>query len=240
MRALLLLSVVGAALFLLLLVTDNALRVSETEKAVSHALPSPPADRTLRAWGSNLPALVRQPAARPPQSPGGSSDKDKQLAVSGNPPEVKVDGTGQEPVEWAKVVLAARAHSEPSVSSPTIRFYTMGAELQVVGRRDGWIALLDPATQERGWVFEPYVSAIEMPSRTTVDSPIEVEFSKPKLTNAALPTSKPRSRSAKPAAQVSDKYVTKSELQRGRWSKRDDRRRRFGLFRRRFATFDSW
>ena len=55
MRGLLLLSIVGVALYALLLFTDNVLRDSETEDAFAKAQPSQTADRTLRAWGSNLP-----------------------------------------------------------------------------------------------------------------------------------------------------------------------------------------
>ena len=52
----------------------------------------------------------------------------------------------QEPVEWAEIMLAARAHSEASVSSPTIRFYTPGIQLQILRRQDGWVEVIDPAT----------------------------------------------------------------------------------------------
>ena len=58
MRGLLLLSIVGVALYALLLFTDNALRESHTEEAFGKPQPSHAAERTLRAWGHNLPALV--------------------------------------------------------------------------------------------------------------------------------------------------------------------------------------
>jgi hypothetical protein len=136
-------------------------------------------------------------------------------------------------------MLAARVHSEASVSSPTIRFYRPGTELQVVSRENGWLQLLDPATQERGWIFGNYLSSIDGPSRTqaAMDSPIEDGLSEPIPTKPVLPSSKKRSRSAKPATQVFDDVITKSELRRGRWARRDNRRRGFGLFGR-FAGFD--
>ena len=67
-------------------------------------------------------------------------------------------------LEWAKVTLAARVHSEASVSSAIIRFYPPGTVLQVVRRENGGLERLDPATQERGWVFEKYLSSIDGPS----------------------------------------------------------------------------
>jgi len=51
------------------------------------------------------------------------------------------------------VVLAATLRSEGSVSSPTVRIYPPGTELQVIGRVDGWYQVSDPLTQERGWIF---------------------------------------------------------------------------------------
>ena len=59
-----------------------------------------------------------------------------------------------EPVEWAKVVFAAKAHGDASSSSPTLRFYQPGTALRVVGRQNRWVQITDPTSGERGWVFE--------------------------------------------------------------------------------------
>ena len=151
-------------------------------------------------------------------------------------------GALQAQPETAKVVVAARVHSEPSVSSPTVRFFSPGTELQVVRRESGWVELFDPATQERGWVFESYVLSTGGFSRTqTASLPNEDELSKPNPTNPVVPRSKQRSRSAKAGSQIAAKLVATSELKRGRWARRGDRGRRLGMFGRRFATFDtSW
>ena len=241
MRGLLLLSIVGVALYALLLFTDNVLRDSETKDAFAKAQPSQTADRTLRAWGSNLPALViQQPQEMPRQYSGGSSEGDGQLVVSEESPEAKLGDAEQEPVEWAEIVLAARAHAEASVSSPTIRFYSPGTQLQIVRRQDGWVEVIDPATQERGWVFERYVLSIEGPrTQTAMDSQIQDKLSTPQSTGRAMPSAKQRNRSAKPAVQAADTSITKSEMRRGRWARRDVRQRRFGFFGRRFTTFDA-
>ena len=49
--------------------------------------------------------------------------------------QVKVGDSEQ----WAEVVLAARAHSAASVSSPTVRHYRVGTRLKVIDRKSGWI-----------------------------------------------------------------------------------------------------
>jgi hypothetical protein len=150
--------------------------------------------------------------------------------------QATVGGALQAQPETAKVVVAARVHSEPSVSSPTVRFFSPGTELQVVRRESGWVELFDPATQERGWVFESYVFSTGGFSRTqTASLPNEDELSKPNPTNPVL------GRSAKAGSQIAAKLVATSELKRGRWARRGDRGRRLGMFGRRFATFDtSW
>jgi hypothetical protein len=57
---------------------------------------------------------------------------------------------------WAVVVRWATVHSGPSVSAPTVRFYPVGTELQVVDYQGGWFQVLDAATSQRGWIYEKY------------------------------------------------------------------------------------
>jgi hypothetical protein len=145
----------------------------------------------------------------------------------------ELDRSNQDHVEWTKVMLAARVHSEASVSSPTVAYYRPGTELQVVKRENGWLQLLDLVTQERGWVFEKYLSSIDGPSPTqaAMESTTENGISEPLPAKPALPRSKHRARPAAPALQVSeDVVVTESDPRSGRWARRGDRRRGIGLF----------
>ena len=239
MRGFLLLSVAGALLYGLLLLTADV-----PDRKVEHSLSghtARAADRTLRSWGSNLPALVSEQLSNDRPNPAVGEDlfdlSQEKLA------EVTVRGALQAQPEIAGVVLAARVHSEPSVSYPTVRFFSPGTELQVVRRESGWVELFDPATQERGWVFESYVWSTGDFSRnqTAMGLRNEDELSKPNPTNPVVPRSKQRSRAAKHGSQVAAKLVAASELKRGRWARRGDRERRLGLFGRRFARFDtSW
>jgi hypothetical protein len=191
-------------------------------------------------------ATSQQPAAPPPQqnaayearpfneNPGQNlPNADDQPAAADKASLPGIDGTEQEPVEWAKVIFAARVHTEASVSSPTVAYYRPGTELQVVERENGWLRLLDPVTQERGWVFEKYLSSIDGPSPTqaAMESTTENGISEPLPAKPALPRSKHRARPAAPALQVSeDVVVTESDPRSGRWARRGDRRRGIGLF----------
>ena len=237
MRALLFLSLVGAALYALLVLTHNVVPDGKAEDTfASKTQPNHPIDRELRSWGANLSALAisQQPSPQHPQQNAAHaptermSGADDQPAVSpGNLAAAEFDSSKQDHVEWAKVLLAARVHSEASVSSPTIRFYRPGTELQVVSRENGWFQLLDPVTQERGWVFDRYLGSIDGPSPTqaamgSTTEPLPAEVTSPK-------SQKP-SRSSKLTIRAGDLEVAKSDRRRGRWARRDDRRRNLGLF----------
>jgi hypothetical protein len=68
------------------------------------------------------------------------------------------DASDGENVEmpWAVVIRWATVHSGPSVSAPTVRFYSVGTELQVVDHQTGWIQVVDPTTSQTGWIYEKY------------------------------------------------------------------------------------
>ena len=236
MRALLLLSLVGVALYALLVLTSNVVPNGKVEDTFAgKTQPNHPIDRELRSWGANLPALVnsQQPATSAKCRP--CADGNRQfgrqmtnlLPLLATSAASELDGSKQDHVEWTKVMLAARAHGEASVSSPTIRFYRPGTQLQVVSRQNGWLQLLDPVTQERGWVFEKYLVSIDGPSptQTALESTTE-----PSPAKVASPKSRKPSRSSKLTVRAGDVEVAKSDRRRGRWARRDDRRRNLGLF----------
>jgi Bacterial SH3 domain len=73
--------------------------------------------------------------------------------------------------QWAEVVLAARAHSAASVSSPTVRHYRVGTKLKVIDRKSGWIKVIDPTNSNQGWIFEKYLMLKEGPDKKQVEGP---------------------------------------------------------------------
>jgi hypothetical protein len=248
MKGLLLLLSVGAAIYTLLVMSHDALPGPSGKAENTFAgqtQPNHPVVERLSSWGSYLPSrsLSQNPQSatsqRSPQLPPQQSDDpsqnserkpgaEYQLAASEDKATTsKNSGAEQEPVEWAKVVLAAQTHSQASVSSPTVRFYRPGTELQIVRREGAWFQVSDPVTQERGWIFEKYLSSIDGPGPTQVATESTTE---PLMTKPALPKSKKRSRSAKPAVRVLNGVVANSDPWSGRWARRADRRRGFGLF----------
>ena len=241
MKGLLFLLGVGAGIYALLLVTHDVLPGDKGEDSFAgQAQPNNLVAERPGSWNfyvrgrslSQNPQLAtsQQPAELPPQQSDDprKPDAENQLAASEDEETTSEDEatTSQsasvepEPVEWAKVVLTAQTHSQASVSSPTVRFYRPGTELQVVRREGAWFQLLDPATQERGWVFEKYLASIDSQSAPKVATEL--------IPEPALPKPKKRSRHAVrvPYAGV----VANSDPWNGQWARRVDRRRGFGFF----------
>lgn len=245
LRALLFLSFVGGTLYAALLGMHSGLTPDQSGE-YSYVLAIRPhvtdtAGGAMRSWGSDLQSLRSPPgnllSASQPKANRDHRPASTALVVpaSSSGSDVPEQGSGL----WAKVVLAARAHAEASISSPITHFYRAGTELQVIRREGGWANLQDPATQERGWVFDQYLSWTDSPSTTQVAAaeapdPVpaaEAAAPKPKPVKAAQAKSKKPGRLIKRPVQASPEMVlAKAVPARGRWAMRGERRG-LGLFR---------
>jgi hypothetical protein len=91
------------------------------------------------------------------QEPTALPDVTGALAQSNaTPPNPAAPETGD--AQWVKTSLAAKAHSEPSVSAPILKYYPLGTELRVTARQNGWVQIADPATSEQGWIYAIYLA----------------------------------------------------------------------------------
>ena len=224
MKGLLLLGLVGAAIYGALVLSGDLLPRDPAKDAFARQSLGDPSDRQLRSWGTDLPALASSSSQRasvnlrkPAVTPASISRSASLQATTTGP-----DGTA-EPIEWARVVLPARVHDDASVSSPTLRFYQPGIALQVVSRQNGWIQITNPASGESGWVFEQYLVPADGP--TAAQTAMVATASKP----VAEPTgaiAKKRVGASRAAARTPDK-LTFAQFDK-RWERRAARRG--GLF----------
>ena len=206
------LSLGSVILYTLLVIIDNRMPDGIVDKTVvseAHSNQHP-----LSAWGPYLrnrsPGQDRQastttqpthPLAPKPyrQSPRQyfddqpTSDKDgarigkppASLPITGGSFEPSVPLEGKEAI-WFVVSRAARLHAGPSVSSRITHFYPVGSELKLVGYRQGWFLVSDPATLRQGWIYEKYyLEAIRGPGQTQLavqdlPSPTRVALAAPK------------------------------------------------------------
>ena len=260
MRFFLFLCVLGVSAYALLPAPSQpqedkvAVAASDTHSQNDRALRSQN-DRALRSWGSTLQSLGREADAEP-APPGPSSDGTSPLpqpsasAPKGGNPSVATVSLTPAPAEtaaqtmegradavgWAKVVLPAKGHREPSVSSAITKFYPSGTELQVAARQSGWVQLLDPVTGERGWVFDQYLVSIDSPSQVKTAA-------KPAVGLVPVKTSTAKTRTQRPALQTASSQPTDGtagnsvaadgDRRSDRLARRDARRDRgfFWLFR---------
>ena len=100
-------------------------------------------------------------------------------------------------------MLAARVHTEASVSSPTLRFYQPGTALQVISRENGWVQVTNPTSQKGGWVFEQYLGPLDRAAimQTAMAPTTYKALSEPTQANP-VPSAKKRSRAPRPVVRV--------------------------------------
>ena len=103
-----------------------------------------------------------------------------------------------EEANWVFVIRGATVHSGPSISAPTVRFYSVGTELQLIDYQQGWFQVLDPVTSQRGWIYEKYyLEAIRGPGQQLAVQ----DLPSPTRVALAAPKPKPVSRVKKPRPQ---------------------------------------
>jgi hypothetical protein len=203
MRLLVFLSCVGAAIYALLVVTNNKMPiVPDGTKAEFVAR-----DTRLKVWGPYLPNRpLKQLAAAKQAAPPPQTIAFRESAVVRSAPatldqtvtsssyvgtrlasvEARVPASDHDPI-WFVVTRAARLHDGPSVSSPIVHLYPVGTELRSIDYRQGWYRVLDPTTSRTGWIYERYyLHVIPGPGQTRLIAQV------PPPTRVALVASGPK------------------------------------------------
>ena len=238
MKGLLVLSLIGAGIYGALVVSHDLLRSDKPQGLFAEeSLGERPAVAFVGLRSQPASVSLRKPDATASSSENGQAP----AADVGLLPVAQAKSTPAQSAsttyptgEWTKVALAARVHSDASVSSPIISFYQAGTALQVLDRQNGWVQVADPASGESGWVFEQYLAPATGP--TVTHTALETSASKPVAEPARanlVPGAKKRVRAPRPAVRM-PKDVAMAQFER-RWDRRAERRGGFGFFFGRFA-----
>jgi len=83
--------------------------------------------------------------------------------------KTKPSKTGNQIAEWAEVSIAAKVHTEPSVSAPIVRYYRVGTKLRILERQTDWTKVVDPVTSKHGWIYGKYLIHKNGPSQLQAD-----------------------------------------------------------------------
>jgi hypothetical protein len=241
MKGLMFLSLIGAVIYGALVVSHDTLSTDAADNGFAGTLGDPGA-RHLRSWGTDLPGLVASqntslPTLNPGMTAATSESSQPSAPAEGVVPVAQATsssaqdrGTAPAAAEWVKVTLAAKVHSEASVSSPVLFFYPAGTALQVTDRQNGWVQVIDPTSGAGGWIFEQYLLPAAGPVVTQTalaTSPTATKtYSEPARTKVQ-PSAKKRVRAPKPAVRGPEE-VALAQFDR-RWDRRAGRRN-FGLF----------
>lgn len=244
MKGLLFLSLVGAAIYALLVYSHDALKERKAEtSSVGQGQSDHIVGNHLSSWDTYLPIPASENSRSAPSQRGDHADQDTkpqvgdrhQLASSG---DAQTGGPQTMSVEWAKVMLAVKMYDQASVSSSTVRSYSVGTNLQVVRREGSWVLVSDPITQQQGWVLDEFLASIGGAGSTQAALESTRE---PSSNQAAAPKSKKRSLASKrfkPTVRVSNhkpafrgsRDVARWDPWNIPWAGRDDRRRGFQPF----------
>ena len=220
------LSLGSAVLYTLLVIIDNRIPDGIADNTVASEAHSN--QRRLSAWGPYLPnrspgqdrqastttqpthqqnaALAPKPYRQSPRHFDGQPASDNDGARIGKRPASLPTEPSASPVpkgeneeaNWVFVIRGATVHSGPSVSAPTVRFYSVGTELQLIDYQQGWFQVLDPVTSQRGWIYEKYyLEAIRGPGQQLAVQ----DLPSPTRVALAAPKPKPVSRVEKPRPQ---------------------------------------
>jgi hypothetical protein len=234
MKGLMFLGLVGAAIYGALLLSYDVLPRETAEDAFAGRSLGDPGARQLRSWGTDLPALASSqdallPSPKPSVTPASTSGAAGLPMSEAKPTSAQSDSTTYQPVEWAKVVIAAKVHGDASVSSPILRFYQPGTALRVVSRQNGWVQVTDPSSGEAGWVFEQYLVPADGPIATqTAMSTTSKPVVEPAQATTPPAAKKRVVRAPRPAARMPVDFAS-TQFDR-RWERRAERRSGFGMF----------
>jgi hypothetical protein len=242
MKGLLFLGLVGAAIYALLVYGHDALKDRNAEITdAGQAQSNHTVGKHFSSWDAYLPTPAvsqNSQSATSQQGTDASQDSERQIddrhqiAASGDAQTGGRDSSQTVPVEWAKVMLAANLHDQASVSSPTVRSYSPGTNLQVIRREGSWVLVSDPITQEQGWVLDEYLATIggtgsaQAALESTTEPPSTKAAAKSKKRSLASNRSKPAVRvsNRKPAFRGS-RDVARWDPWNIPWAGRVERRR---------------
>jgi SH3 domain-containing protein len=196
-------------------------------------------DQPLRSWGPFLPGHGPEQYATAPALPKSETLQPAQDLVADsrqptNPEFAELNGktdassefSDADQTEWVTLILAAKVHTEPNISSPTLTFYQPGTKLQVESRSDGWLGIFNPTSQMRGWILEQYLS-FAGPSPTQSASLSTADEGPKPIRKTSPKASKPKR--SPTLSSPNDAVIAEWDPSTGE-SARHDRRRRLGLF----------
>ena len=225
MKGVLFVGLVGAALYMALVVSHDLLSTEKAENRIASRAPSGSRLEPLRSWGTDLPALASRasPPLGTPVAAAAANDINLNRR-SDTSPTTPYDAT-----EWVSVRLAARVHREASVSSPTLRFYQPGISLQVVSHENGWTQINDPISRQGGWVLEQYLVPADGPivTRTATAAIAYKALPEPTQVKPVL-SAKKRARASRPTVRMPDD-IAAAQFE-SRWGRRAERRRALFFF----------
>jgi hypothetical protein len=61
---------------------------------------------------------------------------------------------------WIEPVAFVNLREGPSPSAPVVTVVAKGTKLRVIGRKDRWVQVTNPASSEKGWIYTGHVATV--------------------------------------------------------------------------------
>jgi hypothetical protein len=162
-----------------------ALPIPGSSRLVPTSMPGPQYSGVERVTVRSLAMMRQDTPTTPPLRDGQIRNSPASLPNTEESSVVPAPEGKNEEAIWVSVIRGATVHSGPSVSAPTVRFYRVGTELNLIDYQQGWFQVSDPVTLQHGWIYEKYyLEAIRGPAKFAAPHTSGAEGTK------AAPTSK--------------------------------------------------
>lgn len=112
------------------------------------------------AWANHgsVPAAAAPSELAEAEPEEASDDSVSGIGVVPVPPaSAPMPPTGKD--EWVALVGYANVRAAPSSDAETIKVAEKGTKFRATGRKGNWVQVIDPATEEVGWIYSRYVEA---------------------------------------------------------------------------------
>jgi len=148
---------IGKSQLIIQLVAPDDGIIADTA-TILHVTADPKAIAGAHVWDQRAQELgATNVEARPATLTAATSTSDPVPLPTRRPaPTASDDGHAS----WIKPLAFVNLRKEPKPSAPVISVVAKGAKLRVIGRKQRWVQVTNPATSERGWIYAGNVATV--------------------------------------------------------------------------------
>ncbi len=108
------------------------------------------------------PMLTEARAQAPRATSAELANVEAAKGTPGNPVQSRRSSPALDDVHanWIEPVAFVNLREGPSPSAPVVTVVAKGTKLRVIGRKDRWVQVTNPASSEKGWIYTGHVATV--------------------------------------------------------------------------------